>query len=152
MKQNVKNWIIAGIMAVSLSGVSAVVASPYAWADVGNLTVDSSAGCNQRLLTFPAWYRGLLNADCDIKQPDSTKGGISTFIWTIVLNVIELMLQLVGYIAVGFIIVGGFKFLTSVGSPDGIAKSRKTITNAVVGLIISLFSVAIVNVIVGALK
>ena len=65
------------------------------------------------------------------------------------LNVIEFMLQLVGYMAVGFIIAGGFKFLTSTGSPEDIAKSRKTILNAVVGLIISIFSIGIVNVVVG---
>ena len=63
-----------------------------------------------------------------------------------------MILQIVAYIAVAFIIVGGFKYITSAGSPDGMVKARKTITNAVVGLLISIFSVAIVNVISGALK
>lgn len=145
MKQAIRNWTLAALFAMSVGGAALTVASPQ-------FATATPAACNQRLLTFPAWYRGLQNDDnCDIRQPDSGKDGLSKFIWTIALNVIELMLQLVGYIAVGFIIVGGFKFLTSVGSPDGIAKARKTITNAVVGLIISIFSVGIVNVIVGAL-
>ena len=109
------------------------------------------AACNDHLLTFPAWYKGLTDDKCNIKAPDSNKGGISKFIWTIVLNVIEFMLQLVGYIAVGFIITGGYKYMISTGSPDGVVKARNTILNAVIGLVISIFSVAIVNVVSGAL-
>lgn len=109
-------------------------------------------GCSQHLLTFPAWYRGLVNNKCDITYPGSGKNApsLSDFIWKIALNVIEIMLQLVGYLAVGFIIVGGFRYLTSTGSPDGMAAAQKTILNAIIGLVISLFSVAVVNVIAGA--
>lgn len=145
MKQMIRNWLLAGLFVAGVGGSVLTTALPQVVAAV-------PADCNQRLLTFLAWYRGLQYDDnCDIKNPGSVPGGISTFIWTIVLNVIELLLQLVGYVAVGFIIVGGFKFFMSAGSSDGIAKARKTITNAVVGLIISIFSVAIVNAIVGAL-
>lgn len=111
----------------------------------------ASAACNDRLLTFPAWFRGLTTANCDIESPTKAKGGIAGFIWTIVFNVIEFMLQLVGYIAVGFIITGGFKYMTSAGAPDAAARARKTITNAVVGLVIAVFAIAIVNIVAGAI-
>jgi hypothetical protein len=62
-----------------------------------------------------------------------------------------MILQLVGYIAVGFIIFGGYKYMISAGSPDGMVKARKTITNAIIGLVISIFSVAIVKIISGAI-
>jgi hypothetical protein len=63
-----------------------------------------------------------------------------------------MLLQAAGYVATIFIIVGGFKFLTGTGSPDTVAKARTTILNAVIGLIISIFSVAIVNAVAGVVK
>ena len=84
----------------------------------------TTSTCNDTLLTFPAWFKGLTDANCEIKSPNDA-GGLSTFIWTIVLNVIETMLQLVGYISVGFIIRGGFKYITSNGDPGEMAKAKK---------------------------
>jgi len=110
------------------------------------------AACNDRLLTFPAWFKGLTDAECNIKQPGGSKEGLSKFVWTIVLNIVEFMLQLVGYVSVGFIIAGGYRFMISAGSPDGQVKSRKTIVNAVIGLVISIFSVGIINAVSGAIR
>jgi hypothetical protein len=141
MKQSIKNWLTALLFVASAGGATLTVALPQ-----------STYACNDRLLTFPAWYRGIQNpADCSIATPNGTKAGLTGFIWTIVLNIIEFGLQLVGYIAVGFIIFGGFKYMTSAGSADGMVRARKTIMNAVIGLIISIFSVAIINVVAGAI-
>ncbi|HET6746691.1 MAG TPA: hypothetical protein VFH06_01140 [Candidatus Saccharimonadales bacterium] len=139
MKKIIRNWIAAIIFTASLGGTALTIAAPQ----------PAMAACNDRLLTFPAWYRGIINDSCDIKNPNDV-GGLPTFIAKIGLNIIEVMLQLVGYIAVGYIIAGGFKYLTSTGSPDDIVKARKTILNAVIGLIISIFSIAIVNIVAGA--
>lgn len=142
MKRFVQNWIAALLFVTTVGGTAMVVATPQT----------TFAACNERLLTFPTWYNGLVNlTSCEINPPSSDKGGLSLFIWTIALNIIEMILQLVGYIAVGFIIVGGYKYMISAGSADGMVKARKTITNAVVGLLISIFSVAIVNVISAAI-
>ena len=140
--KNIRNWIAALLFVATTGGATLSVAMPQT----------AAAACNDRLLTFPAWFKGLTTSNCDIMSPDKAKGGISGFIWTIVLNVIEFMMQLVGYIAVGFIITGGFKYMTSAGAPDAAARARKTITNAVIGLVIAVFSVAIVNVVAGAIK
>lgn len=137
-----RNWIAALLFVASMGGATFAVATPQT----------AAAACNDTLLTFPAWFKGLTDGNCDIISPGKMTGGISSFIWTIVLNVIEFMLQIVGYISVGFVIVGGFKLLTSAGSSDGLVKARKTITNAVIGLVISIFSVAIVNVVAGSIK
>jgi len=142
MKKIIRNWIAAIIFTASLGGATLTVAAPQ---PVG-------AACMDRLLTFPTWYRGIADGTgdkCDIKNPNDV-GGLPAFISKIGLNVIEVMLQLVGYIAVGYIIAGGFKYLTSTGSADDIVKARKTILNAVIGLVISIFSVAIVNIVAGA--
>ena len=128
------------IVAMSLFGVIGVFApAPAASADGG--------GCNARFLTLPTWYNKLTNADCSIKSPKDV--GVNKFIWIIVLNVLNIMLQVVGYISVGYIIFGGFKYLTSGGDSNQVTSGRKTIINAVVGLILSFMSVAIVSLIAG---
>jgi hypothetical protein len=55
-----------------------------------------------RFLTFPAWYNGLTvqnGEDCDIVAPGET-GTFSTFVWKIVLNIVEILLNASGYAAV----------------------------------------------------
>lgn len=115
-------------------------------------TTNVSANCdgNNAFLTFPAWYRGMTDADCNIVAPEDSSDGISAFIWKIVLNVIEIALQLVAYLALFFIIYGGFQYITSSGSADQASKAMKTILNALIGLVIAIGSVAIVNLILDA--
>lgn len=113
-----------------------------------------AAGCggpsSQRLITFPAWYKGLTtttkSGDCVIQNPDKV-GGLGVFIWTIVANLLEIALQAVAYISVGFILYGGFTYLTVASNAEKVTRARKMIQNAVIGLVISLASVAIVNLV-----
>jgi hypothetical protein len=116
-----------------------------------------AAVCTDRVLTFPTWYRGLseskgsgADATCEIKTPGSGSTALSDFIWKIALNGIEIAMQVVGYLAVGFIIYGGFKYITGAGDSGKIVTGRKLILNAVIGLVISLFAVAIVNIVLGS--
>lgn len=105
-------------------------------------------------LGFPAWYRGLTTANgesCDIAAP-SEVGGMSKFTWIIALNVVEMILRAAGYAAAAFIIYGGYKYMISAGSTDGMVGARKTIMNAAIGLILSIAAVAIVNTISSGLK
>lgn len=138
--KKVRNYLLALLFVTTTGGSVMTIAIPPT----------TFAACSESLLTFPAWYKGLVDGNCDIKAPTG-ETGLRDFIWTIALNVIEILLQLVGYIAAGFIIFGGYKYMISAGSPDGMVKARKTITNAVIGLVISIFSVAIVNLISGAI-
>jgi hypothetical protein len=141
MIKKIRNWIAALLFVAAAGGATLTIATPQT----------TYAACNDQLLTFPAWFKGLTDGNCNIKSPTAS-GGLSTFIWTIALNIIEIMLQLVGYVSVGYIIAGGFRFMTGAGSSDDIAKARKTILNAIIGLIISIFSVGIINIVAGAIK
>lgn len=106
--------------------------------------------CNGGFLGFKAWYDGLVDGDCNIKSPSDV--GLSTFIWTIALNIIEIGLMFVAYASIFFILYGGFLFIISLGKPEDAVKARKTILNAVIGLIISIASVAIVNFIASSIN
>lgn len=159
---NIKRLILAaGVMSV-VGGAALSVAVP---SSVSAKTITSVDDCSVRILTFPTWFRGLVEVranaegenECVIMGPDDLNSpgetnGLSNFIWRVVLNVIDIALQLVGYIAVIFILIGGFNMITSSGSPDGMAKARKSILNAVIGLVISVGSVGLVNLIMSIIK
>lgn len=106
---------------------------------------NASAACGERLLTFPTWYNGLVDSNCNVKKPAQTDGGLSRFIWKIVLNIIDMLMQLIGYAAVVFLIIGGFRYITATGEPTKMSAAKTTIMNSVIGLAIALASVAIVN-------
>jgi len=130
---------------------SFLVAAPFATAALPAVaSAEGEATCTTRfLLGIPAWYRGLTKSDtdCDIKEPDN----ISNFIWKIVLNIIEAALVIVGYIAIFFILYGGFNFIVAGSTAARVEKARKTILNAVIGLAISIGSIAITNLIFGVI-
>lgn len=139
--------VVASLMMLfGIAGTSLTLAAPTVAA--------AGTACTSSFLTFPAWYRGLTNPDCTVKSPSDTslKGGLSEFIWTIVLNVIEIVLQLIAYAAAVMILYGGFRFLTSAGDANGVSLGKKIITNAIIGLVISIASIAIVNLIFGIIK
>ena len=98
-----------------------------------------------RILTLKPWYDGLTKGDCSIKDIGSDADSQANFIWKIVLNIVDDLLQLIGYTTVGYIIYGGFLMMTSNGAPDKAAHGRKTIMSAAIGLVIALASVALVN-------
>ena len=62
-------------------------------------------------------------------------------------NVINWALILAGTAAIFFIIFSGIKFITSGGDPKQVEGARKTATWAIIGLLIILFSFAIINII-----
>lgn len=133
--------LVALLMLASFTG-GAVALSPNAYA---------APGCKSNFLTFPAWYDGLTDSSCRLKSPSDLNGPekskLSRYIFRVVLNVLDMALQLVAYISVGYIMYGGFKWLTSASDSSKIAGARKTIQNALIGLVISILSVAIVNLI-----
>ncbi len=63
-----------------------------------------------------------------------------------VLNVvINVVLGVIGFIAVAMIIMGGISFTTSQGDAAKTTKARNTILYGVVGLVVALLAFAIVN-------
>lgn len=57
--------------------------------------------------------------------------------------IIRNLLTLGGIIFFITLIVGGFQFLTSGGSPDAVSRAQKTLTFAVIGLVTALLSYTI---------
>jgi type IV secretory pathway VirB2 component (pilin) len=68
------------------------------------------------------------------------------------MNIIQWIIITAGYAAVVFIIVGGFMYMTAQGEPSKIAEAKKSITNAIIGLVVALAAVMIVRTVQGAIS
>lgn len=106
---------------------------------------DDACSNKGKILTLKPWYSGLTNSDCSLKNLGTDTNSQANYIWKIALNIIDDLLQLIGYTTVGYIMYGGFLMMTSSGAPDKAAHGRKTIMSAAIGLVIALASVALVN-------
>ncbi len=60
-------------------------------------------------------------------------------------TIINVIIGIVGFVAVVMIIVGGISFITSQGDSAKVTKARNTILYGVVGLVVALLAFAIVN-------
>lgn len=144
MKTFFKHILVAGLFIFT-------VASPVMAVTTPQVASAATGGCEGRLLGIPPWYRGLTNNNpptCDLKTPDDV-GGISSFIWRIVLNGVEMAIVLVAYVAVFFLMYGGFLYLTGGAIPSQVEKARKTIFNAIIGLVIAMAAIALNNLVFG---
>ncbi len=145
MKNILKNIILAGAFILFIVSPVMTVAT--------SLPVNA-APCNEgSILGVPPWYRGLVKTEgdnCTIVSPNEVDG-LTNFIWRIILNGIEMVLVIISYIAFFFILYGGFLFITGGGNSSQVEKARKSIFNAIIGLIISLGAIAITNLIFNVL-
>lgn len=117
----------------------------------------AAAGCSDSsFLGFRPWYQGLgtdSGGSCELRQVCEKPGGcgganeikLSTFIWTAVLNIIFDISLAVGYIAVGIVIYGGYLYMMSQGDPGKMMGAKKTLTSAVIGVVIAMGATILVN-------
>lgn len=66
----------------------------------------------------------------------------------LIAKIISYALYVSGAIAVLFVIVGGYRYLTAGGNEEGAKKGRTTVVNALIGLVIIILAYVIVSVIV----
>lgn len=87
-----------------------------------------------------------------IKQGSNSVGGSdnSTTLEEGIKNVVNVLLFLLGSIAVIMIIIGGIRYATSNGDAGSTKSAKDTILYAVIGLVVAILSYAIVNFILGA--
>jgi len=119
-----------------------------------NLKYFATSCVSNNFFGFPAWYKyldkeGKIAGDtCTIINYGPNAFQLSD-IRLIVLAVIEMAVYAAGVIAVFMIIWGGFRFITSQGSPESIKSARETILYAIIGLIVSISARVIINFVTG---
>ena len=67
---------------------------------------------------------------------------------TIIKNIVNILLYLVGALAVIMLIVGGIRYTTSAGNSANVTAAKNTIMYALIGLVISILAYVIVNFVI----
>ncbi len=125
-----KKMIITSLVAIATVGLAIVAAPAYA-ASCGDGT---AAG----------------EAMCGVSQIDTSNTSSDT-IYDTVKTIINVLLFVVGIIAVIMIIWGGISYVLSAGAADKAKKARDTIVYSVVGLVVSIVAFAIVQFVFSSL-
>jgi len=139
--------------------------SLFAVPNTAHAAVDPKCDKSSSFLSFPTWYKYLDvvhdGKSCNVELPKitTTNSGGETIertdwgpaIGSILLAVFEIVLRIGSIAAIGFVIFGGFQYILSQGEPDRTKESRGTIINALIGLVITIFAAAIVNLLAGAI-
>lgn len=95
-------------------------------------------------LGFPKWYKYLEGVTVEGTTLCSPRLSGLNDIYLILAAIIEVLLRIAALLAVGYIIFGGIEYLMSQGEGEKTAQARKTITNALIGLVISISAAAVV--------
>ena len=76
-------------------------------------------------------------AECNVQKDTSLMPTVNT--------IINVILGVLGLVAVVIIVLGGVQYTTSTGDPAKVKKAKDTILYGIIGLIIALLAFAIVN-------
>ena len=82
--------------------------------------------------------------ECDDDSCTTLEGTVKT--------ITDVLLFIVGAVAVIMIIIGGIRYSTSGGDAGSIKGAKDTILYAVIGLVVAILAYAIVNFVLGAFK
>jgi len=85
-----------------------------------------------------------------IRSTFGFSGGITsaTTLKDLIISIIRIMLLFAGIIAVVFVIIGGYMYITSGGNAEQAEKGKSTVVNAIIGIVMIILSYVIINVIV----
>jgi hypothetical protein len=122
----------------------------------GQLLQGFAATCTAHtFLGIPPWYKYLIAAGrmqvnqatglCELNGTVLKSGQLGGDITLIAMGVLDILLRLSAYVAVGFIIYGSIQYITSDGQPDKTKEAQSTIINALVGLVIAFIATAAVS-------
>lgn len=66
--------------------------------------------------------------------------------------VVAAVFLIIGALSVTFIIIGGYRYIVSAGDPSNVKQAKNTILYAVVGLVVTIVSFAVVQLVIGLFK
>ena len=103
----------------------------------------SSCPQDVNFLGIQGWYK-YLPRDCRDASVDFSKYNIGS-IWLVLAGIIDILLRIGTIVAIGYFIWGAFKMITSQGSPEGVKNARNTMTNALIGLVVTVVSAQLLS-------
>ncbi len=106
----------------------------------------------QVLLILVVGFAPLLFASADLPQPpcgtlNGVRCGGERGVNDIIITVLNIIIGVAFIIAVLFLVIGGFRYITSSGNEESAEAGRKTIINALIGIVVIILSFVIVRVV-----
>ena len=82
---------------------------------------------------------------CEFIQFKNGTGGFQLKDLSLIgLSAVDILLRLAALVAIGYIIYGGFQFITAQGEPEKVKHAQNTIFNSLIGLGIAIASIGAV--------
>ncbi len=144
------------------AGSSSFVSQPLAQAASATPNVDR---CKKNFFGLVPWYKYMdgefrsrtaprdSRADpCSVKcfnifnksQPNDC-GQKKSDVPGVLLAIVDNLLRIAGIVAIAYVLVGAFQFVTSQGNPEDAATARSTIINALIGLATAMVAIAFIS-------
>ncbi|MBQ3293921.1 hypothetical protein IJG96_02195 [Candidatus Saccharibacteria bacterium] len=122
LSSKVKTAVMAGVLVVAGLGAAALPAAMPAYAEPASNLINNG-----------------INAT-NLNGGNNLEGTVT--------NVINVVLYVVGILAVVMVIIGGVKYTTSGGDQAAVTSAKNTILYGIIGLVIAILAYAIVNFVV----
>ncbi|TSA44793.1 hypothetical protein D4R52_03675 [bacterium] len=88
-----------------------------------------------------------VDGKCPIANPAPAYLVTFTNFKEVLVLIINILLYFSGAIAVIFLVIGGYKYVASRGNEEAMESAKKTISSAVIGIVIILMAYAIVTIV-----
>lgn len=153
------------VLMLSLGVVLAsMVAAPVYAEGVIEESRAGASDCERGFFGMRPWYQGLTTkvdgkcvvgtprtvdvVDEDGKATGKKEAALAPFVWTIILNVLVDMFTITGLVSLVFLVLGGYWYLRSGGDAVLVARGKKTVQSAVIGVAVTLLATMISNLII----
>ena len=110
-----------------------------------------AAGCDNNFFGFPTWHKYLSEENSPGYACTKKLNSLSD-IWLIALAMAEILLRVVIFIAIIYVLIGGFKYITSRSNPEKTQSAKNTVLDALIGLVIAIVATAVIAFIAGRFK
>lgn len=128
--KKLRGLLVVPVLALGLSVAGLAVAQPAYAESCGEVDGGITAGANCG------------NTD---STPDTLDGEEGVFT-----DIVNILLFIIGAIAVIMLIIGGIRYTTSNGDSNQVTAAKNTILYAIIGIIVAILAYAIVNFVIGA--
>lgn len=85
-------------------------------------------------------------------SPGTSRLPSDTSVTGLLIRIINILLTVAGLVAVLFLIIGGFRYIVAGGNEESSEAGKKTIINAVIGIVVIILSFVIVRVVSNAIR
>lgn len=106
--------------------------------------------CSSTFFGLKPWFAYMpdskFDANCNVKEFNLlSNGNKKSDIAPVVLAIVDNLVRIAALVAVVFVVIGGVKYVTSQGEPEGVKGAKDSIINAMIGMVIAIIAASVVS-------